>query len=601
NDLGFQQLALVEGWKSVNTDPTNHSAHRFLADSYSSRPRHEIARVSELLQSQLLQPNNITPIQPRLAESNLFLMSAQGPAGLSFNEFNPLFNRNRIAFQGSGVVGSDDTWGGEGVVSGIYKKLSLSAGYNHFETDGWRDNADQDDDISNVFAQYEISPKTSIQAEYRYRDYERGDIMQRFFEEDFLPDLRNEVTTRSGRIGFRHAFSPGSIVLGNFQYADRDDDFVDVFLFDGTFDGFPPPPLAEEIFDNPIDEDSYAGELSYLFRSKYIDLVSGAGYVNQDEDINFKFIDQWPGTVPPSFIFSFSDKLEYEIDHYNLYAYTHISPFENLTFTVGASGDFYDEEEKEYGEGEIDEDQFNPKFGVSWNPIPSTTIRGAVFRTFKRTLVTDQTLEPTQVAGFNQFFDDYEATDAWVYGVALDQKFSKDVYFGAEFSYRDMDVPFLDLDIKLKEASWEEYLGRAYLYWAPHKWLALKAEYLYEDFERAEKFPDGIKDLETHRVPLGINFFHPSGLSAGLTATYYDQEGTIERDVIAFGFFEDGDNQFWLVDAAISYRFPKRYGFVALGVTNLFDEDFDYFEVDRNNLRIQQDRQIFFRLTLALP
>ncbi len=59
SDLGFQQLALVEGWKSVNTDPTNFSAHRFLADSYSVLPRHEIARVSELLQSQLLQPINI--------------------------------------------------------------------------------------------------------------------------------------------------------------------------------------------------------------------------------------------------------------------------------------------------------------------------------------------------------------------------------------------------------------------------------------------------------------------------------------------------------------------------------------------------------------
>ena len=35
-DLGFQQLALVEGWKSVNTDPSNFSAHRFLADSYSA-------------------------------------------------------------------------------------------------------------------------------------------------------------------------------------------------------------------------------------------------------------------------------------------------------------------------------------------------------------------------------------------------------------------------------------------------------------------------------------------------------------------------------------------------------------------------------------
>ena len=81
SDLGFQDVALVEGWKSVNTDPTNFSAHRFLADSYAALPRHEVARVSELFQSQMLQPLNMTPIQPRLAESNLFLISA-GDGGL---------------------------------------------------------------------------------------------------------------------------------------------------------------------------------------------------------------------------------------------------------------------------------------------------------------------------------------------------------------------------------------------------------------------------------------------------------------------------------------------------------------------------------------
>src|SRR5881398_4040605 len=110
-DLGFQQLGLVEGWKSVNTDPSNYSAHRFLADSYAALPRHEIARVSELLQSQLLQPLNMTPIQPRLAESNLPLISAGGPGGLSFNEFNPMFNRNGVAFQISGIGGENGTWG----------------------------------------------------------------------------------------------------------------------------------------------------------------------------------------------------------------------------------------------------------------------------------------------------------------------------------------------------------------------------------------------------------------------------------------------------------------------------------------------------------
>ncbi len=72
-DLGFQRLALVKGWKSVNTDPTGFSAHRLLSDVYSELPRHEIARVSELLQSQLLQPVNIAPLYPKLKLFFIFL------------------------------------------------------------------------------------------------------------------------------------------------------------------------------------------------------------------------------------------------------------------------------------------------------------------------------------------------------------------------------------------------------------------------------------------------------------------------------------------------------------------------------------------------
>ena len=201
SDLGFQQLGLVEGWKSVNTDPSNFSAHRLLADSYSVLPRHEIARVSELLQSQLLQPLNTTPIQPRLAESNLFLISAGGPGGLSFNEFNPLFNRDGVTLQTSGLVGENDTYAGEGVVSGIYKKASFSFGGLHFTTDAFRENADQQDEIANVFVQQEVTPDTSIQAEYRYRDREQGDVQQRFFPEDFFRTLRNKEERHTFRLG----------------------------------------------------------------------------------------------------------------------------------------------------------------------------------------------------------------------------------------------------------------------------------------------------------------------------------------------------------------------------------------------------------------
>ncbi len=156
SELGFQQRALVEGWDAVNRDPSNFSGHRFLADSYSALPRHEIARVSELLQSQLLAPVTNTPLQPRLAESNLFLISSLGPGIASFNEFNPLFNRDGVSILANGMIGSNDTAAGEAVVSGIAGKLGFSVGYSQFRTDGFRVNNDQKETIGNVFLQYRL-------------------------------------------------------------------------------------------------------------------------------------------------------------------------------------------------------------------------------------------------------------------------------------------------------------------------------------------------------------------------------------------------------------------------------------------------------------
>ena len=576
NDLGFQQRALVEGWQSVNTDPSNFSAHRFLADSYAVVPRHEIARVSELLQSQLLQPLNITPIQPRLAESNQFLISAGGPAGLSYSEFNPLFNRNRIAAQGSGLVGENDTYGGEGVVSGIYEKFSFSGGYTHFETDGWRDNADQEDDIASIFAQYELSYKTGLQAEYRYRDIDRGDVAFTFFEDDYLPNQRKKDETNTARFGFHHAFVPGSDLIGNLQYstADRSDRDSDPFL---------------TRFDVESDEDAYGGELEYLLRSDYFNIVTGAGYVRLDKK-NHIFIDLFGAPL----IRETNDK---DVNHANLFLYSYIKPLESLTFTVGGSGDFFDPDDDD---AQKDQDQFNPKFGISWNPFAGTTLRGAAFRVLKRTLITNQTIEPTQVAGFNQFFDEANATDYWVYGGAIDQKLNQNIYAGAEFSYRNLNVPFLNLTDTVDNSNWDEYLVRSYLFWTPHQWLALSAEYRYEELKRDQEFAAGAKELDTHLVPLGVSFFHPSGLSASLKGTYVNQDGSFERKDNV-GFFTGDEDDFFLVDAAISYRLPKRYGLLTIGVTNLTDENFEYFDSDRNNPSFQPNRVFFGKVTIALP
>ena len=583
SDLGFQQLALVEGWKSVNTDPTNFSAHRFLADSYSVLPRHEIARVSELLQAQLLQPLNITPLQPQLAESNLFLVSSSGPGGLSFNEFNPVFNRDRVAVQLSGLGGQRGAAMGEAVAAGIYRNASFSAGFARLQTDGFRANADQENNIANAFAQLELTSSTSLQAEYRYRDGDQGDLTQSFDPEVFSRTSRTVADSHTFRIGGRHAFGPESVVLGSFIYqrASTTQEVPDEFFGPGS------------LFTARTPQRAAGAELQHLLRSRYFNLRTGAGYFDVASKFDYtSVLPPFAPGEPPLVLESTEDA---DTRHRNVYAYADVRPVRQVTVTAGAEWDSL--------VGDLRKDQLNPKLGVVYHPFPATTIRAAAFRTLKRTLITNQTIEPTQVAGFNQFFDDVDLTEARRYGVALDQKLTASLFGGVELSRRALSVPFTFLDatdpmavpVDMK-ASWREDLARAYVFWTPHRWWAVGGEYSLERSDRDEKFGAGISELDTHRVPLALRLFHPSGLSAAVTGTYWSQRGKFQLLPEP-----SGRDDFWILDAAVSYRLPRRHGVVSVAATNLFDRQFKYFEVDYNNPRIQPIRRVFARVTVPLP
>jgi tetratricopeptide (TPR) repeat protein len=572
NDLGFQMLGLVEGWKSVNLDPANYSAHRFLADSYAALPRHEIARINELYQSQLLQPLNVTPVQPQLAENSLFILEGAGPSDPSFNDFNPLFLRNRLALQASGVAGENHTLGGEIAQSGVWNNFSYNLGLLHYETDGFRDNNDQHQDLFNTFVQVSLSPNTSILGEYRYSDGEKGDL-ELTFTESFIPSLRQKEDVHELWFGLRHAFTPKSQLLTSFIYQDAD-------LSADVIPGF---------FELSSDIDNYIGEMRYLYSSTRWNITGGIGYRDKhekEEDLGFPTEN-------------------FDTRFTNVYAYANIDFPKNVSLTIGASGDFLDG-----ATADEDRNQFNPKFGLIWNPVPSTTVRAAAFRTLQRPRISqtqiDPSLEPTQVAGFNQFFLDAEGDDVWRYGIAVDQKFPYSIYGGAELSYRDLKAVILDDSGPtqvVRRRDWDERQARAYLYWTPNSWLALNAEYLYEHFKRdaPDNFAgvEDFKELRTYRFPFGARFAHPSGFSAGFQATYVYQDG----DFIVEDFFGpevvEGDDSFWVVDASVEYRLPKRYGLITLQVKNLFDNQFHFQDTDPGNPRIQPGRLILAKINLS--
>ena len=142
-----------------------------------------------------------------------------------------------------------------------------------------------------------------------------------------------------------------------------------------------------------------------------------------------------------------------------------------------------------------------------------------------------------------------------------------------------------------------ENVARSYLFWTPLSWLALRTEYMFERFT-TEGLSDQPKKLNTHRVPLGISLFHPSGFSASLKATYIHQDGNF---VLNDESVRSGRDDFWTLDAGLSYRLPKRYGFITVGATNILDRKFKFFDRDLKNPSIQPNRMVFTKITLALP
>lgn len=524
-EIGFQPRALVESWKSLNDDPEDYTAHRLLSDSYGALPRHEIARASELLQSQLLQPINITPVQPLLAESDVFLLGGLGPADASLNEFNPLFQRNRFNLLASGLVGSNDTYSDEVVHSGIWNDFSYSLGQFHYETESFRPNNDIDVDIYNAFAQWRVTPTVNVQAEYRRREVDRGNLESFFaptaFNRFLMENLRYRTESNTYRLGARVAVSERSDLLGSFIHLDQESAIE--FTPDET-------PFS-------LESRGYMGEVQYIHRHEIVKTVLGGGHYRLGDEVG-------------------SD--HFRTEHSNGYAYSYVRFPASVNWTLGISLDVLDDS--------LFVDilrRVNPKFGVLWNVTADTVIRGAVFKTLRRSLLANQTLEPTQIAGFNQFFDDFNGTESSRWGIGVDHRFTRSFSAGFEFSKRDLDIP----SVGFPPEEWEETAYRAYLLWAPHPRWTGTVEYLREDFENRTGFGAPL-DTETQVLPVTLSYFDPSGFFAKLRTSYFDQ-------AVSLASGPDSDDAVFL-DLNLGYRLPKRWGIVEVQLQNLLDQNYRF-------------------------
>jgi tetratricopeptide (TPR) repeat protein len=566
NDLGFRQQGINEASKSVSIDPANAGAHRFLSDVYLTAPRHESARISELQQAQMLQQVNINPIQPSLAEANLNIVTQGGPARAGFNEFTPLFEQNGAQANVSVLAGSNDTVSGEMVVSGLYDQVSVSAGAFGYDTEGYRPNNHLEHEIYNFFGQVAVTPTLNLQAEYQQRNTKYGDLEMNFDPKVFSPNQHNELDTEAFRVGATLRPTANSTFLVLYNHRDttwaRADEFVIAEI--------PPGPvlLTEDV---TTDETADQIEGTFIFQGNAFNIVAGAAYTEIDaqEGLDVIVLEPTGDQAEPIFeIPLVQDSFDLGNEDTRGYVYANIAVPSNLTWTVGIS---YQEAEGD----DISVSETNPKFGVSWDVTDGLRLRAAYFEAMKPLIANNRTLEPTQVAGFNQLFDDVDFTRSTRYGFAADWQPLQTVALGAAWTRRELESPVFATTDGLIFEDRNEWTHRAYATWTPTSEWALSLEAVYDKFTNDEDsvlaaiLPERVRTVS---IPVKATYFHPKGFFASLGTTYVDQQ--VRRN--SASELPQGDSEFAVVDLSIGYRLPKRRGILSLSALNLFDEEFEY-------------------------
>ncbi len=162
--------------------------------------------MNELFRSQLLQPLNLSPVPVQFGQASLFLDSATGPSHVSFNEFAPLFASDQLRIQASAGHRWQRDLGDDVTIAGISNRFSFNLGQYHFETEGFRDNNDSNQDVHSALFQFAVSHDTSLLAELRTTESDQGDLSLLFNPDSFDPSLRQTEDTESGRLGIQSRF-----------------------------------------------------------------------------------------------------------------------------------------------------------------------------------------------------------------------------------------------------------------------------------------------------------------------------------------------------------------------------------------------------------
>ena len=153
-----------------------------------------------------------------------------GPSEPAFNEFNPLFNRNRLALLGHRNRGRGRaSLGDEVAVSGVWNRAVVQHRSVSLRTPM---------DFARTTSRTAISSTPSCRLQLspihvgatripRRGDVDAGDLVINFDPTDFSPEQANHADGNTVRFGLKYVFNPNSLTIVSAYLRNRDETFAE--------------------------------------------------------------------------------------------------------------------------------------------------------------------------------------------------------------------------------------------------------------------------------------------------------------------------------------------------------------------------------------
>lgn len=558
DELGFGSLAVTEATRALAVEPTSAAAHRFLADAYSGRDRHEAAIASQTLQSLLLQPVQPAYLLPR--RSSAALMGSVDESVLGTPNDDSRYFEQRGASGRAGLAGgSRGLWSGELSAAYAGEALALDAGAFRYHSGGFRPNSELNHRVDEVLLQARVLPTLNLQGQWRDRHSTYGQLRSNFNAPGIWQRGSNEVNQRDARLGLTWRPAAGEVYTLSYGTLQRD--------------------ASTQVSVAPVQRHLLSDLTTRTLEAQYQrdtgrgHLLLGAAWPRMDIATRLRTVNlaAAPGAActaqaPCNGVIANDASRQT-----HLYAYWQQPVTPTLDATLGLA--------HVHAHPDVSTaDVWLPKLGLLWQPAVGTTVRAAAFRIAKRLASVEQSLEPTHVAGFNQLFDDSNGTVSTVVGLGADVLLSPQLRLSAEATERTVRFPgalLIDGSGTTPGETWIEQQARLWLLWTPSTRLALRGGIQHDGYLRHARlnlpFP---ARLRTDEVPLAARYFLDDGWFGEFKMTHVRQH--LRR--VAPSTAAAGSERFNVFDVTLGHRADASPVTVTLTVKNLFGKTFRYMD-----------------------